>query len=328
MFERILVPLDGSKRAEHAIPVAAHLARAGGGSIVFVRVVLPPHEIGTYGAEREQIVVVKPDAYEKRLVEAEHYLQRVTDIFAPVLAGIPTKVDAETGAASSTIFSAARLEKIDLIVLCSQGVTGLSRWIFGSVAQEALRQSPVPIFVLNEPGGMFLASGVVQPMRILIPLDGSALSEAVLQPALQLVTALTSPTSGELHLLYVVDVPATYGHMRSQANATAGMQEEARQEAEAYLKAVVEQLQEQIPTSLGVSITWSVVAGSDVVGSILKQAEPPRELEQGIGYTAIAMATHGRSGLRRLAMGSVTEHVLGATRLPLLIVRPQEIQTK
>ena len=142
------------------------------------------------------------------------------------------------------------------------------------------------------------------------------------------MTALTLPTSGELHLLYVVDVPATYGQRGSRPNLAASLQEEAKKEAETYLKTVAKQLQEQIPASLGVNITWSVATGSNVVGTILKQTEPPVELEQGRGYDAIAMATHGRSGLRRLAMGSVTEHVLGATSLPLLMVRPQETQTE
>lgn len=320
MFEHILVPLDGSRRAEHAIPIAAHLARAGGGTILFVYVILPPAAFATFAPERN--AVVKPTAFEKRLAEAQHYLKSVTETYAPILAGVPTEVDIEAGAASSSIFLEARLEKVDLIVLCSQGETGLARRIFGSVAQEALHRSPVPILVLNESGGIFLASEMARPIRVLIPLDGSALSEAVLQPALQLVTALTSPRSGELHLLCVVDVPATYSRW-NQADRAISMQEEARLEAESYLRTVAEQLREQIPTSLGVDITWSAVVGSNVVGTILKQSEPPVELDEGKGYDAIAMATHGRSGLRRLVMGSVAEHILGATELPLLIVRPQ-----
>lgn len=64
MFQRILVPLDGSKYAERAIPVAARLARASGGSLVFVRVVLPPVKFGTHTPQHS--IALKPEAFEAR----------------------------------------------------------------------------------------------------------------------------------------------------------------------------------------------------------------------------------------------------------------------
>ena len=76
MFQRILVPLDGSVRAEQAIPVAIRLARASGGTVIFVHIVLPPSEVGEYGAE-EETMAVPPSAYEKRLTGAAHYLQHI-----------------------------------------------------------------------------------------------------------------------------------------------------------------------------------------------------------------------------------------------------------
>jgi nucleotide-binding universal stress UspA family protein len=256
---------------------------------------------------------VKPGSYEKHVAEAEHYLHETMQTYASDLQGIRTEVDVETGAIAPAILSATRLEAIDLIVLCSHGETGLTRWILGSTARETIRRSPVPVLVLSESGGIFLEEPASRLLRILVPLDGSALSEEALQPALQLLTAVAPRFPGELHLLHVVDLLATSGHMRSQANITPSIYEEARQEAETYLKAVVARLLEQIPLASRPAITWSVVINPDVIGAILTH-------EESVGYDIIALATHGRSGLRRLIMGSVATRLLGVSKQPLLIL--------
>jgi len=76
--------------------------------------------------------------------------------------------------------------------------------------------------------------------------------------------------------------------------------------------------------ALKFAITSSVVVNPDVAGTIITQAENTGRTEQEGDCILIAQATHGRRGLRRLLMGSVTERVLSSTRLPLLVVRPQE----
>ena len=148
MFQRILVPLDGSELSEKAIPVAAWIAHASGGTIVFVSVVLPPLEFGTYTPERT--IPLKPSAFRRREAEANNYLTGVITTHANELAGIKTEIDVTAGAVSSEIYSEARLEHIDLIVICSKGETGLKRWVFGSTAQELVRHSPVSVLVLQE----------------------------------------------------------------------------------------------------------------------------------------------------------------------------------
>ena len=148
MFQRILVPLDGSELSEKAIPVAAWIARASGGTIVFVSVVLPPIEFGTYSPERT--IPLKPGAFVRREAEANSYLTGVISSHADELADINTEKEVTAGAVSSEIYSEARLEHVDLIVISSKGETGLKRWVFGSVAQEVVRHSPVPVLVLQE----------------------------------------------------------------------------------------------------------------------------------------------------------------------------------
>src|SRR5215472_3053093 len=325
MFKRILVPLDGSELAERAIPVAARIARASDGTIVFVRVVLPPVEFGTYSVEQEHVIDLKPSAYEKRLAEAESYLLSIANMHADVLAGIATEIDITTGAAAPTIFSTARLEEMDLIVLYSHGETGLKRWVFGSVAQQAVRHSPVPVLVLHEHGLPLRVPDAAHPLRILVPLDGSALAETALEPAIELLKTWTGAPAeggGELHLQQVVDVPPAYGKFRGRAYVTDGLLEEVKHQAQTYVETVADRLRAGSLAESQVILTSGISVKTDVVGTIVRLAEQAENAEETGGYDLIAMATHGRSGLLRLVMGSVTEHILGATKLPLLMVRP------
>ena len=321
MFERILVPLDGSKRSERAIPVAARIARATGATIVFVEVVLPPVEFGTYSGDRT--IELKPSAFERREEAAAGYLSGIPESYASELAGINTELDLSAGAAAPEIYDAARLEGVDLIVLCSHGETGLKRWVFGSIAQEAVRHSPVPVLALNEHSTIPPMPDAAHPLCVLVPLDGSASAESVILPTAYLVVALSSTLQNELHLLRVVDLPSAYGTMKSQAHISDLVHEEAKQEAEKYVKSVAERTAMDL-AGFDLQVTSSVVDSADVAGTIVQEAAQARDVATSTGYDLIAMATHGRSGLLRLVMGSVTEHVLGNTKLPVFIVRPRQ----
>jgi nucleotide-binding universal stress UspA family protein len=142
------------------------------------------------------------------------------------------------------------------------------------------------------------------------------LAETVLSPVLQLVAALSPKGKGvTLHLLRVIAVPGKSGTIRGQTRIDTLLSEHERQEAQEYLEAVVKRLQEEAQDTMHLSFTTSVIIRPDVAGTILQEAEKgPCDL--------IALATHGRSGLMRALMGSVTERVVGHTTLPLLVTRP------
>jgi nucleotide-binding universal stress UspA family protein len=92
------------------------------------------------------------------------------------------------------------------------------------------------------------------------------------------------------------------------------------------LQSVAGHLHEGLAAQLKVAVTWSVVFGGDAATSIIRVAENGEDAEgAGVfgGCDVIALSTHGRGGLQRWAMGSVTERVLSGTRLPVLIVQPQ-----
>jgi nucleotide-binding universal stress UspA family protein len=165
------------------------------------------------------------------------------------------------------------------------------------------------VLALNENGMIPSAFEETHPLRILVPLDGSPLAETALEPATHLASVLADPAPIELHLLRVVDLPVTGG--KFPINFDAAIRKEAWQEAKAYLKEVTNRFHESL-ADVKVTITSSRVISIDIARTIIEQAE-----HEG-GYDMIAMTTHGWSGFPRLLMGSVTEHILGATKLPLL----------
>jgi nucleotide-binding universal stress UspA family protein len=323
MFQRILVPLDGSLRGEQALPVAARLARAFDGSLVLLRVAYPPVVYEGYMPE------LSP--FPQPTLEAE--LEKVTDYLEGIahsdnLAGTKTEIKVLVGPTAPTILSFAQSFPADMIVMSSHGYTGVKRWALGSVADKLVRHAPVPVLVLREegPAPSIPQPGMGHPLRTLVTLDGSSLSETVLEPVAYLVAALAAPEQGTIQLMRVVDLPSTHGKLRSQAHIYIGVIEQARQEAEAYLRLTANKLHQGTLADLHLAITMSVVNDPDVAGAIIQMAEGDTEAQ---GTTAIqgcdliAMATHGRGGLQRWAAGSVTERVLHATKLPLLVVRPQ-----
>jgi nucleotide-binding universal stress UspA family protein len=323
MFQRILVLLDGSARAEWAIPVAAQIARISYGSLFFVRVIAPTRDTGAYGAE--STIGATPNAFEKHFADANAYLHEVVHTYANELQDIAVETEVEVGSVSSGIISAAYMDVIDLIVMCSHGETGLKHWFLKHAAQQTIRRSPVPVLIVNESGTGLPEPDGRRPLRVLIPLDGSELAEAALAPTAQFIKTLALPGQQiVLHLLGVVDIPPVYGRMRSQTHIDLEIQRQARDEAEVYLQSVAKRLEKEVLRTLHPIVTVSVMISTDVAGTIMQQAEQPTDAQNIEGCDLITMATHGRGGIQRLLVGSVTEHILRSTRLPLLVVRPHE----
>ncbi len=320
MFKRILVPLDGSDRAEQAIPVAARIARASGGTVILVQATPSPVD---FRAEKKLLAEV----YSENVIEevkalAINYLDNARRMAE--LVGVQTETRVEYGDVAPSILAAVEALEVDLIVMCSHGYTGFKRWIMGSVADKITRHAPVPVLILRE-GAPLPALASHQPVRALAALDGSPLSEAVFEPVAYLVAGLAHATSqqGELRLLRVVDLPFSSGKLKSQAYIDSETRDEAVKVAQDYLGSLTARLEEGGLADLNIAVTTSVESDPDVAEAIIKQAESV----EGGPVDLIAMATHGRGGMQHFVMGSITERVLHHSKLPLLIVRsPKEHQ--
>ena len=324
MFQRIIVPLDGSNRAEQAIPVAASIARVSGGSVVLLRVAPMPVDL----AWQWQAPLIVPDVLaEERAVITEYLLHLAS---SEALKGVPTVREVADGVPAQTILAVARAQQADLIVMCSHGRTGITRRILGSVAQTIARQSTIPVLILREgAAGRSEPSHLedVHPVRVMVALDGSSLAEEALAPAVHLSIALSAPKQGEVHLVRVLPLSLT-------EEMTDIQRTQAITEATVYLETVEQRLRRAEGEAGQFQVISSVVIdASDIAGALTRVAQRSEEGEEeevdGSGVCdVIALATHGRGGWTRLVAGSITERVLEATRLPVLVVRPQQMERR
>jgi len=320
MFQRIMVPLDGSERAEQALLVAARIARATHGALLLVQVV---SSVAYVGAK----FVSQDDTMRVQLQAAEDYLRGVAQ--REDMKDVPSSIKALEGAlVADDILDIAAREQCDLMVLCSHGRTGLLRWALGSVAARLLHHATVPVLILRSggPSPAHLQGNADHPVQALLTLDESPLAEAALVPAAHLTAALAAPSHGSLHLLEVLDLTYVGAERGERVLMDRDTRETVREDARSYLGAIAKRFGEGELGSLGLHVTWSLREDADAAATIIDVAEDGQGGEaRGVSRQCdlICMATHGRRGLKRWMLGSITERVLHATKLPLLVVRPQ-----
>lgn len=317
MFKRILVPLDGSARAEQVVPIAARIAHATNGTVVLLQALNPPTDFMSY---QMPIPVSSPQLVDAEIRKAKEYVESIGRLSC--LEGINVETAVMPGQPASVILAEADRRPVDLIVLCSHGYTGFKHWVLGSVAEKVAHHSTVPTLILRE-GGSAPVGIRAEAVGLLIPLDGSELAETSILPAARLVTALSAAEGRKLHLLRVVILPGEEGETSRR--------DEILRVAKQYIRATVERIQGVCTSeAMTLDVTGSVTIDDDVASAIARVAECGEEIEGGERCEKsdlIAIATHGHGGLQLWTMGSITERVLQATSLPLLIVRPSASST-
>lgn len=298
----MLVPLDGSRFAETAIPVAARLARAAGASLGLVMV----HEPAMALVPAADVPVpVAPDDAEIR-AQAVAYVADQAARLGRIGPG-PVSHQVIDGLAGHALAEHLEKTRPDLVVMSTHGRGPLSRFWLGSVADHLVRHVSVPLLLLRPREG----SGAPEEVPLgsaLVPLDLSGESEAVF-PALAEFARLAGTRVTLLHVIEpilgisgsVPPYPVAVPHDLIETT-----RERARQrleEAAARLRA------------RRVEVTTAVVVGLGVAGTILEQLEQH-------GIDLVAMTTHGAGGMKRLLLGSVADKVIRASNHPVLVLRP------
>jgi nucleotide-binding universal stress UspA family protein len=300
MYSKILVPLDGSKTAENVLPFTRCFARSLQIPVELMAVVdmseLARNVSAAEGLFLDTLIDDETRSY-------DNYLKEVAKNF-PVGAVQRT---VSKGKAADVIIESAAAEKQTLIAMATHGRSGLNRFLLGSVAEKVLRGASNPLLLVRAtektpPWDMATLKSVI------VPLDGSELAESVLLSAEELAKNLDL----EVVLIRVYGVP--YGAY----SAGEGFYDSTR------LEPFLAKLKDETLEYLEKKTAELKSRGITKVSYIAKDGLPADEIISLARHTPdnlIAMCTHGRSGVKRWVLGSVTETVIRHSGDPVLVIR-------
>jgi nucleotide-binding universal stress UspA family protein len=291
MFRSLLVPLDGTSFSEHALSLALDISSATGAAIHLARVHDSDPPDGLLSNSQFQFEGVDMNEYESRSrAEERHYLDRMVTRASAEAAG-PVDAVLLEGEIARRLEHHARVTGADAVILTTHAREGLARAWAGSVAESLIRKTTLPVLTLRWPPQR-VEPPAVEVRRILVPLDGSPLAEAILAPALGLAEAMNATVC----LMHAVHSGAM-GRSRSA-------------DAHTYLQRMAQQAQDR-----GLH-TDTLVKSSGTTSEAICMAAHETDAD------IIALATHGRSGVGKAMLGSVTLDVLHHSQRPLMIRRP------
>ncbi|MGE4057085.1 MAG: universal stress protein [Vicinamibacterales bacterium] len=295
---KVMVPLDGSDEAEHALAYLDTLRCLGESRVLLFAV----------ADELEEFRYLTPAEGSAR---EEHLLRVYLDDQAKKLIdelGIIVETRVERGAPAQKILETAETFAPDMMVLTTHGRSGFTRWRLGSVADKVIRSVGCNTLVVGPHAAtreVWMNEHLMAGFRsILVPLDGSALAES----ALEVLKPFREVFSPRVHLIQVIQVPMAadpYGDGVYMPDLITTIEEGARD----YLKRIREQLGD---TS---EVDTTVVTGPAATCISEYMERHPVDL--------VIMTSHGRGGIIRTALGSVTDRLIGG-QAPVLVVRPQE----
>jgi nucleotide-binding universal stress UspA family protein len=307
MFERIVVPLDGSRLSERIEPYVTQLAKGFSSELRLVHIINPNRFLADLllGEQQERVEIA--EVVEKAKAQIENYLQqpraRLVDLGIPTTTSLVSTTSQE--GPGEAILDYASRQGADLIAMTTHGRVGVERWLIGSVASELLHTSPIPLLLVRP-------SEVGAPpsplTEVLVPLDGSDLAESVLPHVVTLANVLKLKVT----LFRSVPIPIETWEGGEYAVYSGKLLDEMQTLAETYLEGIADRLAaDGLETTREVHIGDAGVTVTDFA-------------DQRPG-TLITLSTHGRSGLGRWLLGSVADKVVRSGVAPVLVVRPQQI---
>lgn len=302
MFDKIVVPVDGSDFGELSLPMALGIACKSGGQVRIVTVVTPlPSPQPT-----DEWVAVEAERLSVAREHAETYQEDLRE--RVVLAGCdaPVSCHVEEGAVVDELDAHVRRVEADLLVMTTHGRGPLRRAWLGSVADGLIRHTPCPILAIRPREGEKVKLERREFRRILVPLDGSRESRAILPRARELATLFDA----SLTLLRVIPphfpLSSPYIPHAAQEMRAHDLEEDAAREA---LEEEAAELR-----AAGFRVDSHTVMGAHPAEEITGLAEA-EEMD------LVAMTTHGRGGVSRLVLGSVADKVVRGANIPVLLNR-------
>lgn len=298
MYSRILIPLDGSATAEKVLPCARNLASKLKIPVDLLAVV-DVGEIATHmGSEKARF-------FDTMVEEAVRHLNEYLRGIATGFAGGNVRCAVEKGKPAEVIIEKAAADKSVLVTMATHGRSGLNRFLLGSVAEKVLRGTASPLLLIRAAEGATTA-GEAPFKSIIVPLDGSEVAERVLPIAAEMAKQLDL----EIELFRAYHIPYNvyaddWGFAESAEQLLTG----AREEAVEYLDRKAAELK-KVGAAKVTCVAKEGFAGDEII-----------KLGRSTADNLIAMCSHGRSGVQRWVLGSVTEAVARHSGDPVLIIR-------
>jgi len=297
MFSKLLIPLDGSKTAEKVLPFARVLAAT-------LKLPIELLEVVDMAAATAHIAADKARYLDKIITEGESASREHLAEIAATFAGLNVICKVIRGRPADLIIERAEADKGTLIAMATHGRSGINRWMMGSVAEKVLRGTKVPLFLVRA-GDEASADRTVGIKSILVPLDGSELAES----ALPTVSEVANKLDVGIVLCRAYELAATaYYGSEDYLPKYDDMLRELKVEVEDYLTKKAEALKAN-----GLAkVSWVALEGSGA-DEIVRYANAHPDV-------LVAMCTHGRSGVSRWTLGSVTEKVVRHSDEPVLVL--------
>jgi nucleotide-binding universal stress UspA family protein len=320
MFTRILVPLDGSSLAEGAIPHAELFARIFGASIHLLRVLEPI-------SYHENPAAVDPLRWQLHKAEADAYMQGIANrirenLGEQIIAGEDEKkrrVDfsIREGKAAENIVDFAHTENIDLLVICTHGSSGLSRWNISSVTQKVINLIYLPVLIVRAYDRSIIDENIKRYRRILLPFDSSRRAECSLSAGIELArgemsTDRAPEAVGDKSTLFLaavirppeLPIPEPFPIEISQLSEK--LLQLSYQAVDRYLF----ELKERLPVNCD-----TCVVESESVPSAIQDLAEKEDID------IVILCAHGYSGQVTWPYGTVTRNYIEHGTKPLLIIQ-------
>jgi nucleotide-binding universal stress UspA family protein len=340
MFNRILVPLDGSTLAERALPHAEQFARIFGSSIILLRVLDP-------ASFHENSNPVDPLSWQIRKAEADVYMDGVAARLREKLGegvldakGTPSnggekkkgrvEYSIREGKTAESIVNFAHTEAIDLLVISTHGSGGLSRWNISSVTQKVINLIYLPVLIVRAYNQPESEDARVHYRRILLPIDSSRRAECSLPAAIALARGETPKGSAsEANNLSPHPTAPAASTLQTQLMLAAVIKPPEIPIPEPYpveIKQLSEQLMQVSRQAVGNYLNemkerLSVVCETCVVENDSVSAAIHELANKEEGIDLVVLCAHGYTGQSTWPYGSVARNYMEHGIKPVLVIQ-------
>jgi len=300
VFKHILVPLDGSKLAEAAIPAAVSLTNKLGAPVTLLHVM-----------EQDAPQEIHKDRHITQADEASAYLEDIVKREFPAGGQMNWHVHtAPVKDVSASIVKHAMTEfQPDLIVMCTHGRSGVRELLYGSIAQKVVAQGMTPLLLIK-PG--IDAAPSFKLGKIIVPLDSGPVHDDSLPVTQELARAYKS----DIHLLTVIPTFTTVAGEAAAASSllpatTAALLDIEVENAAADLQAHLNELK-----IAGLQVTAEVARGDPATEIV--------NISEKLKADLIVLTTHRKTGAAAFWARSVAPNVARRTRVPILLIPLEE----